>query len=209
MLGSLTTSLFSNFSEVYEVSPQRFVMSIFKNGRSSLLYSGFRLVDPSEYSAIKTIEIFYRDPLDRMVAGVGKFILDLVVSDITLDINTCNYFATEYLSLNKHYCPQFFWILNFRRWSDALITIKPLSELRVITSRKIKPARFDFPGIKERLLANPEIENYLGYDYALRDLVGQTVSVNEIVSHIKNTYPETYKIMNLAAEVSTLCIARD
>jgi hypothetical protein len=205
MLGSLTNSLFADGCEVYKLADQSYALSIFKNGSSALKWAGSQLVDHAEVKTIPVIDVFYREPVDRMVSGIGKYLLDLMMSDINLDIKTANVFATTYLSLNKHYCPQFFWVLNFCRYSDALIRVRPLTDLSQYLPMSGGPPKLSFPEIKERLMANPELPAYLGYDYALGDFMNQTVPLSDIVSRIKSHYPTTYDLINRTNRIVSLC----
>ena len=168
---------------------QRYVYPIFKNGSSSLSESGYQVLSHSELSGLTNVEVYVRDPFSRFASGVQTYLDKL---DPALDQTTGLYFITEYLFLNRHLCPQFHWLLNLQRYTNASITILPLHQLSGITSVTTNTSINNNELIK-LLKQNTKIQFYLQIDKALtEDLLGQTVSFKDIVHTIQTKYPEVY-----------------
>jgi hypothetical protein len=188
MLSQLDNIIFPDRCEVLEIAPQRFVYPIYKNGSSSLYNSGFRVLDITELPNLDTVEIFVRDPFDRFQSGITTWIQH---NSPTYDRATLLWVANNHLFLNRHFCPQFHWLVNLRRFTAAKIKINPISELSSITTlhknaneNKIQPGE----------LFSPKAQFYLQIDKVLTEtLIGQTVELAEIMQAIKDRYPTVYQ----------------
>jgi hypothetical protein len=117
MLSHLDRILFPDRCEVREIiSSQRYVYVIFKNGHSSINVS--RLIDPQriyinqQILKTKHIDVIIRNPGDRLLSGINTFIQHTLRDNPGLDKNTVEWFALNYLSLDRHYASQFVWLLN-------------------------------------------------------------------------------------------------
>jgi len=196
MLSQLDNIIFPDRCDVLEIIPsQRYIYPIYKNGSSSLYNSGYRLVDHDELKNIPVVDIYVRDPYDRFVSGVNTFLRH----NINLDSNTALHFITNYLFLNNHFCPQFYWLLNLQRFTDAKIKINPIGSLSEITSINMNPID-SLPELNEKHDLIDENQNidkihfYLSLDKVLtEDLLGKTVPFKLIVKTIKHRYPNVYK----------------
>lgn len=188
MFSQLDNIIFSDRCDVLEIVPsQRFVYPIYKNGSSSLYNSGFRRVDHHELKHISKIDIYVRDPYDRFVTGVNTFLKH----NQNLDRKTALHFITEYLFLNRHFCTQFHWLVNLRRFTDAKIVINPIESLSKITP--LKENQSENPVLDE-ILNTEKIHFYLSIDKVLiNDLLGKTVTFKLIVQTIKHRYPDVYQ----------------
>ena len=185
MLSQLDTILFPDSCEVLEVAPQRYVFPIFKNGSTSLRNSGFRSLDLEEIQHLKLVEVFVRNPFERFVSGVSKFI-----EDTNLDYYTVLHFTQNFLFLNSHYAPQFYWLLNLQRFTKAKILLRPIDELNTITKLYSNQSK------KNKLIDidNDKVQFYLKLDQVLvGELLGKTVTFKQIVQTVKHRYPEVYK----------------
>lgn len=191
MLSQLDNIIFPDRCDVLEIVPsQRYIYPIFKNASSSLMNSGFRLVDQDELQGINEIEVLVRNPFDRFISGVQTYLDTL---DPKLHRTTALHFVENHLFLNRHFCPQFHWLVNLRRHTRANITIKPLHYVSTITSEVRNQSEPD-PMLAEYFENNDKVHFYLEIDKVLvNNLLGQTVSFEEIVSTIKSEYPLVYK----------------
>jgi hypothetical protein len=66
MLGYLDPILFPDDIEVLEVSPNRYVYPIFKNGSRSLVGKEYRTLSKDEILDLDHVEVFVRDPLGNI-----------------------------------------------------------------------------------------------------------------------------------------------
>ena len=146
MLSHLDRILFPDRCEVREIiSSQRYVYVIFKNGHSSI--TGSRLTDPQriyineQIQRINAIDVIIRNPQDRLVSGINTFIQHTLRDNPGLDLNTVEWFALNYLSLNRHYASQFVWLLNLARYlnPNAKLNFLPMSAIGELTGRDSKP----------------------------------------------------------------------
>lgn len=187
MLSQLDNIIFPDRCEVLEVAPQRFVYPIYKNGSSSLYESGFRLLDHDELKNIPVVDIYVRNPYDRFVTGINSFLK----YHPDLDHATALHFIANYLFLNRHFCPQFYWLVNLQRFTNAKIRINPIEALSDITSLTSNPSE---DPLLDEYLSTEKVHFYLSIDKVLtEDLSGKTVTFKLIVETIKHRYPDVYK----------------
>ena len=190
MLGTITPELFPNECQVIEIIPDtQYVYPIFKNGSSSLVRSGYPLISDQQLSAIKNVEVYVREPHDRFVSGVQTYLSKL---DSKADIKTALYFIEKYLYLNRHFCPQIFWLMNLRRFTNASITIKPIESITQITNFNINQSKRDLELVKH-FEQKSKVRFYNEIDEVLTiNLLGKTVEFNEIIELLKENYSELY-----------------
>lgn len=188
MLSQLDNIIFPDRCDVLEIVPsQRYVYPIYKNGSSSLYNSGFRRLEHDELKDIPVIDIYVRNPYDRFTTGVNTFLHH----NNDLDRTTAIHFINNYLFLNRHFCPQFHWLVNLQRFTKAKIRINSIDSLSDITALKVnqnKDTLFnEWPNTEK-------LHFYLSIDKVLtEDLLGQTVPFKLIVQTIKHRYPEVYQ----------------
>jgi len=187
MLSQVDNIIFPDRCDVLEIVPsQRYVYPIYKNGSSSLYNSGFRLVNHDELPNISVVDIYVRNPYDRFVSGVNTFLQ----YHNQYDRNTVLHFITEYLFLNRHFCPQFYWLVNLQRFTDAKIRINSIETLNNITSLKVNQT---VHRLLSQCLDTDKIHFYLSMDKVLtQDLLDKTVTFKLITETIKYRYPEVY-----------------
>lgn len=188
MLSQVDNIIFPDRCDVLEIVPsQRYVYPIYKNGSSSLYNSGFRLMDHDELPTISVVDIYVRNPYDRFVTGVNTFLQH----NNNLDRATAIHFVNDYLFLNRHFCPQFHWLVNLQRFTDAKIRINPISTLSDITALRVNQSE---DPLLDEALSTEKLHFYLSIDKVLtEDLLGKTVPFKLIVQTIKHRYPAVYK----------------
>lgn len=188
MLSQLDNIIFPDRCDVLEIVPsQRYVYPIYKNGSSSLYESGYRLMEHDELHNIPVVDIYVRDPYDRFVTGVNTFLQ----YNNNLDHATVLYFVNNYFFLNRHFCPQFHWLVNLQRFTNAKIRINPITALSDITPLKVNQSQ---ALLLDEALRTEKLHFYLSIDKVLtEDLLGKTVPFKLIVQTIKHRYPDVYK----------------
>jgi len=189
MLSYIDPILFPDECEVLEIAPNHYVYNIFKNGSSSLRESGFRKLSLQEVATLTHVDIYVREPFDRYVGGVQKYLEDL---DLKYDRATVLLMVQEFLFLNRHFALQFHWLVNLRRHCDPAITIRPLRELGLLTTETRHVMDRD-PTLIDYFRTHDRLWYYLQLDKALfQDLIGQTVYFKDILDCIQNQYPSVY-----------------
>jgi hypothetical protein len=188
MLSHLDCIIFPDRCEVIEVLPsQRYVYPIFKNGQSSLKAethkNNWKIYLNEQIKKLNNIDIFLRDPTDRLASGISSFIQTTIRDNPELDYNTVKWFAENYLHLNRHYAPQFSWIVNLTRYthSDCILNFLSMDNINTITDFYKRP--FD------RLAVNTQLKNnemYQRIDQVLFECIGSSMTFGQLLSHIKH-----------------------
>jgi hypothetical protein len=188
MLSQLDNIIFPDRCDVLEIVPsQRYVYPIYKNGSSSLYNSGFRLLEHNELKTISIVDIYVRNPYDRFVTGVNTFLQH----NKNLDRATVIHFINNYLFLNRHFCPQFHWLVNLQRFTNAKIRINSIEALSDITVLKVNRSQ---DPLLDECLSTEKLHLYLSIDKVLtEDLLGKTVTFKLVTQTIQHRYPEVYK----------------
>jgi hypothetical protein len=202
MLSHLDRILFPDRCEVIEIIPsQRYVYIIFKNGHSSFFTPRKKNNWPTrinqQIQRINTIDVIIRNPQDRLISGINTFIQHTLRDNPTLDPTTVEWFALNYLSLNRHYASQFVWLLNLARYlnSSAKLNFLPMSAIGEITGRNSKPEGV-LPAnavLTERILSIKNNEMYQRVDAAIFECIGNSLTFKELLQHIKTTDPAAYE----------------
>ena len=202
MLSHLDRVLFPDRCEVREIiSSQRYVYVIFKNGHSSINVS--RTTDPQriyineQIQKINRIDVIIRDPADRLVSGINTFIQHTLRDNPTLDKNTVEWFALNYISLDRHYASQFVWLLNLARYlnPNATLNLLPMSAVGEITGKNIKPdgvVQSDV-SLVEKISSIKNNEMYQRIDSVIFNCVGQSLTWQELLQQIKTSDPVAYE----------------
>jgi hypothetical protein len=202
MLSHLDRIIFPDRCEVLEVVPsQRYVYVIFKNGHSS--FNSFKITNlrriliNQQIQKLNNIDVIVRDPQDRLISGINTFIQHTVRDNPDLDPNTVEWFALNYLSLNRHYASQFSWLLNLARYLNPATTLNflPMSAVGDLTGLDQKPLGVQ-PASKELINQIDSITNnkmYQRIDAVIFDCIGQSMTFTQLLQHIKNIDSPAYE----------------
>lgn len=189
MLSQIDNIIFPDRCDVLEVAAQRYVYPIYKNGSSSLGNSGFKQSSACDLLPATVVDVFVREPYDRFLSGVQTFLR----YNRHLDRATSLHYISHYLFLNTHFCPQFHWLVNLQRYSNVSMRLLPIEQLSEITEIRDNVHCRD-PKVAEYFANNQKVQFYLQLDKVLtEDLVGQTVTMKQILETIKSRFPELYQ----------------
>jgi len=202
MLSHLDRILFPDRCEVIEIIPsQRYVYVIFKNGHSSFFASQKRnnwsIRINQQIQKINTIDVVIRNPEDRLISGINTFIQHTLRDNPALSPATVEWFALNYMSLNRHYASQFAWLLNLARYlnSSAKINLLPMTAIGEITGRNSKPEGV-LPASAELIEKISLIKNnemYQRLDMAIFDCVRQSLTWQQLLQQIKISDSAAYE----------------
>ena len=202
MLSHLDRILFPDRCEVREIiSSQRYVYVIFKNGHSS--FNSFKITNPcriivnQQIQKLNNIDVIIRNPEDRLVSGINTFIQHTVRDNPDLDPTTVEWFALNYLWLNRHYASQFSWLLNLARYvnPDTALNFLPMSAVGDITGFNRKPSGIQ-PAPKElidqiNLITNNEM--FQRIDAVIFGCIGQSMTFTQVLQYIKTVDSPAYE----------------
>lgn len=189
MLSQTDNILFPDRCDVIEISPQRYVYPIFKNGSGALGDLPHRTVNISQLTDHDVVDVFVRDPYERFLSGVQTFLRN----HSELDRSTALYFIDQHLFLNRHFCTQFHWIVNLQRHVPVNMRILPIAELTEITSVLFNQYERD-SDLSEYFAGNLKVQFYLQLDKVLTEnLLHKTVNMRDILTTLKFSYPTVYE----------------
>ena len=202
MLSRIDEIIYPNRCEVIEIeASQRGIYPIFKNGSSSLNeYAHARklkILFNEQIRKLSDINIIIRNPQERFISGFNTYIYNTKQENPQLDLDTIIYFAETYLFLNRHYAPQFSWIINLTRYAgkNTKLHLYGMESLKEFTPLSINPTEIMLlsPDVIDRLKSNIHNEIYLRIDNLLLSLIGQALTFDEILKYLKEKDPKACK----------------
>lgn len=201
MFTELDWILFPDDCEIVEIpSHNQKVFLIEKNGSSSLRKAAYHLrlniLKNQELFDLDKVDVYIRNPRDRYVSGVKTYLEHLHRDHPKLDQNTAKWFVKEYPFLNRHYLPQFHWLLNLRRFinGNCQIRFHDFNDFGNITSVHENASIIDST-LTQELLSQTNIELWIYLDQILLDLAGNSMTWEMLVDHYRKNYSEVYKLV--------------
>jgi len=189
MLSQLDRIIFPDRCEVIEVIPsQQYVYPIFKNGSSSLYVTAkqnkWRIKLNEQIKQINQIDVILRNPQERLISGIDTFIQYTIRDNPNLDNNTVQWFALNYLHLDRHYCPQFVWLINLARYLNinAKLNFLSMADINTITTLNKQSV------VSKLIIEDTQIkqnEMYQRIDKVIFACIGQSMTFDALLQHIK------------------------
>ena len=190
MLTDLDAELFPDDCEVVEIPlHNQYVYLMHKNGSSSLRQdakiNGWRTVRNHELIDLDSVDIYLRDPCERYLSGLNTFVQHLLRDNGVLDQTTCEILATRYNFLNRHFLPQWHWLVNLARFTkdDCQFRLHSLDDLVSVTNRRsragITPLAIDKGNAL--LSMNDKLEFWFLLDRILCGRCGQQLTWQQIL----------------------------
>ncbi len=179
----------------------RLVYPIFKNGSSSIKGDNPKFLAQKQIrDRVQHVEVYLREPFDRYVSGVQTFLRN----NPELDRETALAFVGRFLFFDRHFCPQFYWLVNLARLTKGCwITLNDMTELGDITENTWNVLARD-QELYDRLNQIEKLHFYLGVDKVLfHELKGQCLTMPMILAHIKVNHSELYQ--EVIQRSKTLC----
>lgn len=190
---------------VYMPSCDQWIYWIQKNGSSSLkkewLVNGYPLKVNNEVADLREIHLYIRDPKDRYISGCHTYLEFLIRDHPNLDRSTALWFVKKYKFLNRHYMPQFYWLVSLSRFisRETILHFHRLEELKAVT-----PYRYLVPDINpipdnfadELLDGDRDIEFWFYIDQILFDLAGNSKNWKELLEHYQQNHPNAWDFVS-------------
>lgn len=204
MLTGLDSILFPDNCEVVEIPlHNQWVYLIQKNGSSSLRKQldedDLTLFVNQQVYELDCVDVYIRDSKERYVSGVNTYLQHLKRDHPELDQSTAFWFVKQYQFLNRHYLPQFHWLVNLSRFiaPDTKIRLRNFRDINLITDYNktagITPYTIDF---REHLINNnPSMDLWFFADQILLDLAGKELSWKQILEHYQIKHSSTFNTM--------------
>ena len=203
MFCPLDVELFPEDCRVTHLSScDQWIYWIQKNGTSSLKeeeLNGAKSYRNQDIISLSVIDLYIRNSRARYISGVHTYLEFLHRDHPELDANTALWFVKRYKFLNRHFLPQFFWLINLSRYlaPDTQLRIRNLKDLKYATTYmegpEINKLSKDFA---EKLLSDdPNMELWFFVDKILLDLVGYSFTWSQIVDHYQTKHSDIWNLM--------------
>lgn len=159
---------------------------------------GWRWVGQDQLAQITDpIQVFVRDPRQRFFSGVNTFVQHLQDND--LDTHTVLYFINQYLFLNRHYAPQFFWLLHLAQHvPNVRVKLSDITAITQLTNRysngEVKPLTMELE-TRIKSFDWSKMELYFYLDDILLDYRGQTVTVADLITDVQTEHKQLYDLI--------------
>lgn len=197
MLSRIDDIIYPNRCEVIELASQRYIYPIYKNGSGSITeyakLSQYKTLFNEQIRRVELINVILRDPLSRFISGVNTYVFNTKRDNPNLDVSTILYFVEHYLFLNRHYSPQVGWILNLSKYTNDSTKIRlfGMDSLLEFTPLHSRPQEENILTVDDisRLQANQDLLPYIKLDNSLLELIGQELTVAELLKYIKDKNP--------------------
>lgn len=196
----MNLKLFSNIltsdCKVVKFKKNFFVYPIFKNGSSSITdfakEKKLEYMTNSEIQKIDQIHVYLRDPIQRFVSGVHTYFY-LAKKKINIPdlekIGQCEL-------LDKHFIPQYMWIMHLRKFFNGKIKICPFQDILNLVPNRAGPWRSGIPwkdlqkNEKNQILkfANKE---YITIDnFIIKQFMNTTIDIQILIQNIRDALPK-------------------
>lgn len=187
------TDILTADCEVIKFNDEQFFYPIFKNGSSSLtMYTeenNLNILKNKEISSLKKITVFLREPKERFVSGVYTFFYltnnQLIDDTILKKIESCDI-------IDRHFVPQYVWLLHLYKYFKGLIEFRPVSELYELIPNRGGPWSWG-PVVWEPLTEKKKLQilsinykKYLNVDKKiLKKYLYKTVELKTLIEEFK------------------------
>ena len=121
---------------------EQYIYPIFKNGSTKMflrkrgkyigkIYDNTDVLLNDEIGQVKELLVILRDPEDRFITGVNKVaeLENITIEDVMHRIKYCEL-------IDRHFMPQFIWLLHLSKYFKGTVRIRPMSELDNIFADK-------------------------------------------------------------------------
>jgi hypothetical protein len=164
--------------EVVQIKEKQ-IYPIFKVGYTSLTQAAEKVYVNSDIAECKDIIILLRNPDDRFVSGVNQYCW---IHSLDVD-KTWNQVKNNSL-IDRHFAPQYVWILHLFKFYKGNITLKPFHEISNITTIHRKP-KGPMPIRPKQSV--PLLKEFVESDHKLMEkYLNKTLNISELVQEYKN-----------------------
>ena len=157
---------------VVKVGPHT-VYPIFRVGQSSLMAVCDKKYVNAEIAECKHIDVMIRDPEVRFVSGVNEYCVQQ-----NLDVKETWELINKGQVHDRHFTPQYVWLMHLYRFYKGDITIRPFDYMSNITQVHLHKSSSS--------VAVPVCEPYVKADRHLIKYYNQTVALEELIVRYKN-----------------------
>jgi len=150
------------------------VYPIFRVGSTSLVHSASEIYTNHEINGLKNIIILLRSPEERFVSGLNEY-----CQQNKIDVDTAWRMAGRGELIDRHFAPQYMWLLHLSKYHDGSITLLPFGYIKNLTNMHMRRT------VESRTQVTP-LEKFVEVDRQLMTLVGQTMMLKPLVKRYKD-----------------------
>lgn len=149
------------------------VYPIFRVGRSTLMSVCDKQYINKEIDHCSHVDILIRDPEERFVSGVNEY-----CRQHNLDVETTWNEINAGRIHDRHFTPQYVWLLHLYKWYKGFITIRPFEHITNITEMHKHKS--------ESKIDVPVIESFVAVDRHLTDHYNETVNIGYLIKRYRH-----------------------
>lgn len=197
MYSQIDRILFPNWCEVYQTASHQYVYPIFKNASSLLKKKqkqyNWKILVNEQLKKIESIDVYLRDPFERYVSGVNSYIHWQTQDDSTINDQTLLKYIDRFPFIDRHFCPQYYWLCNLARYTDATINIRSLQDINKLTDGEFMRPH-DSRGRLISEMEHMRDSKFLKLDRIIIDtFMNRKTTIQEINKNFKQNHEELYK----------------
>lgn len=146
----------------------KLIYPIFRNGYSSLIKTHQQKFINEEIGSCNHIDVVIRDPDVRFVSGVNEY-----CRQNSLDIKSTHDAIKAGQVVDRHFAPQYIWLLHLSKYYKGLITIRPFDKLNQYTyaHENRSPLNINVPILDEYVAVDKSLVEYYDKEVALQEIV--------------------------------------
>lgn len=167
---------------VYEFGDIGPVYPMFKNASTSLQahahQTGARVIINEDISKLSNINVYLRDPIERFVSGVHTYMeLEKIVDQqkVLKDIESNHVY-------NRHFVPQFIWLMHLCKFYRKKIIIRNVSDLYDLIPYRLSPKIKELSDARKKMIQSIDNSAYTNVDkLILESYIGKSVELEKLI----------------------------
>ena len=158
---------------VYRIGKNH-VYPIFKNASSSLKQVYNQVFRNQEIAQCDNIHVLIRDPADRFVAGINTY-----SKENNMEIYETMDQINEGRLMDRHFCPQWIWLLHLRKFYNGKVTLRALENITDYCDvhRNKADAKMPVEAPSTFITADLELTKYFEQSVSLDKIIKECKSV--------------------------------
>ena len=149
------------------------VYPIFRVAQSTLMAVCDRKYINKEIEDCNHIEIMIREPEARFVSGVNEY-----CRQNKLDVESTWEKINQGHLHDRHFTPQYLWLLHLYKWYKGFVTIRPFTHIKNITDVHKHPSG--------SITQVPICESFVAVDRHLTKYYNQTVNIGYLIKRYRH-----------------------
>ena len=170
------------------------IYPIFKNGRTSLYHYSLKKQAKTfineQLKSLKHIHVFLREPEERFISGVNTYI---EFENLGSQEDTTLKQIEEMKICDRHFIPQYFWLMHLSKYFKGSIRLATIEELRLTISTRdepVKPNGTEIPHVtkkRKEKIKKINFKNYVDVDKKIiKKYINKTVVLTNLIKEVHN-----------------------